>query len=157
MKSLRTAVLCAGIALCSLGSFAQEKTPPVNEPDLNKPKLFTGLPERIQLSTDEISNLFGNPLGRAATLRLADDNRFHFEGEVVSSASKYENKIQSVVIRSTNFNGARLHISKVVGSDGIVKYRGRIISLAHGDLYELENQNDQYVLVKKNYYDLVNE
>lgn len=157
MKSLRTAVLCAGIALCSLGSFAQENKAPVNEPDLNKPKLFTGLPERVQLSTDEISNLFGNPLGRATTLRLTEDSRFQFEGEVISSASKYDNKLQSVVIRSTNFNGARLTISRVVGSDGIVKYRGRIISFTHGDVYELENQNGQYILVKKNYYDLVNE
>lgn len=157
MKSLRTSVLCAGIALCSLGSFAQENKAPVNEPDLNKPRLFTGLPERIQLSADDISNLFGNPLGRAATLKLTDDNRFQFEGEVISSSSKYENRIQSVVIRSTNFNGANLTLSKITGSDGSVKYRGRIISFAHGDLYELENQNGQYVLVKKNFYDLINE
>lgn len=157
MKSLRTAVLCAGIALCSISSFAQEKTAPVNEPNLNKPRLFSNLPERIQLSAEDISGLFSNPVGRSTQLRLSADQPLQFEGAVVSSASMDDNRIQTVVVRSTNYNGANLTISRVLGSDGQVRYRGRIISFAHGDLFELENQGGQYVLVKKNFHDLVNE
>ncbi|MBM3417054.1 MAG: hypothetical protein FJY20_11585 [Bacteroidetes bacterium] len=156
MKNLRTAVLCAGFAVCSLGSFAQEKTPPVNEPDYNKPRLFDGLPARIQLNADAISSLFATPMGRAASISLSEDNRFQFQGEVVSSGAKSQ-QVQSMVIRSTNFNGASFSISRITQADGTISYKGRIISFRHGDLYELENQNGQYVLVKKNFYDLVNE
>jgi hypothetical protein len=157
MKNLRTAVLCAGLALCSLGSYAQDKPAPVNEPDYNKPKLFTGLPDQVELNTEDLSNLFNAPLGRGTSLRLTDDNQFRFEGEVVSSGSKYQNNLQSMVIRSTNFNGANLTVSRVTNADGSVVYRGRIISLAHGDLYELQQRDGRYLLVKRNYYDLVNE
>lgn len=157
MKNLRTAVLCAGLALCSLGSYAQEKPALVNEPDYNKPKLFTGLPDQVQLNTEDLGNLFNAQLGRGTSLQLSDDNQFRFEGEVVSSGSKYQNTLQSVVIRSTNFNGANLTVSRVTNADGSVVYRGRIISWAHGDLYELQQRDGKYLLVKRNFYDLVNE
>ncbi len=157
MKSLRTSVLCASIALCSLGSFAQEKPVPVNEPDYNKPKLFTGLPDQVQINSDDLNNLFSTPLGRGTSLRFTDDTQLRFEGEVVSSGSKYGNSLQTVVVRSSNFNGANLTLSKVTQSDGSVVYRGRIISLSHGDLYELQQRDGRYVFVKRNFYDLVNE
>lgn len=157
MKSLRTTVLCVSIALCSLGSYAQDKPAPVNEPDYNKPKLFDGLPASIRLNADDISGLFSTALGKAATLQLTDDSRFRFEGEVVSSANQPGNSTQSMVIRSTNYNGATFTISKTTAANGTVSYRGRIISFKHGDLFELQSQNGQYLLVKRNYYDLVNE
>ncbi len=157
MKSLRTSVLCACFALSSLGSFAQEKTVPVNEPDYNKPRLFAGLPDQVQLNSDDLGNLFNTPLGRGASLRLADDTQLRFEGEVVSSGSKYENSLQTIVVRSTNYNGANLTLSKVIQPDGSVVYRGRIISLKHGDLFELQQRDGRYMFVKRNFYDLVNE
>lgn len=156
MKNLRTAVLCAGLALCSLGSYAQGK-PVVNEPDYNKPKLFSHLPARIPVNTVELESLFQNAVGKATSLEVADDVQFRFEGEVVSAGSKYQNTLQSMVIRSTNFNGANFNISRITNADGTITYRGRIISFNHGDLFELQNQNGQYALVKKNFYDLINE
>ncbi|HUR64821.1 MAG TPA: hypothetical protein VMZ03_00600 [Chitinophagaceae bacterium] len=154
MKNLRTAVLCAGIALCSLGSYAQG-TVPVNEPDYNKPKLFSQLPDKIQVNTADLASLFNTSVGKATNLAFADDTHLQFEGEVISSGN--QNTLQSMVIRSTNFNGARFTLSRITNPDGSVTYRGRIISFKHGDLLELQNQNGQYVLVKKNFYDLVNE
>ena len=156
MKSLRTAVLCAGLALCTLGSYAQEK-PPVNEPDYNKPKLFSQLPERVQLNTADLAGLFNTGVGKATKLSLSDATQLQFEGEVISSGSQNQNTLQSMVIRSTNFNGARFTISRITNPDGSIIYRGRIISFKHGDLLELQNLNGQYTLVKKNFYDLVNE
>ncbi len=157
MKSLRTSVLCAVMALTAMGSSAQEKTNvPINEPDYNKPKLFTNLPEKIQLSTDAIGNLFTTTLGRSASITLTDDTQLRFDGEVVSSGYKSP-QVQTVVIRSTNYNGATFSLTRITNSDGSVTYRGRIISFKHGDLFELEYQQGQYVLVKKNFYDLVNE
>lgn len=158
MKNLRTTVLCAVLALSATGSFAQEKNKavPVNEPDYNRPKLFAGLPDKIQVSAETLGSLFNTALGRSASITVSEESHFQFNGEVISSGIKSQN-VQSVVIRSTNYNGAVFSVSKTNNADGTVSYRGRIISFKHGDFYNLENQNGQYTLVKKNYYDLVNE
>ena len=157
MKNLRTLALCVTVSFYSLYSSAQSEKIPLNEPNYNKPKLFQNLPDNIPVSLDNISNLFGSPMGRSVSLNLSDRSTFQFEGDVVSSVSKYENTIQSVVIRSTNYNGARLNISRITDENGNISYTGRIISMQHGDVYELKKVNDEYMLVKRNFYDLINE
>jgi len=157
MKNLRTLALCVTVSFYSLCSSAQTEKIPLNEPNYNKPKLFENLPDNIPVSMDNISNLFGSPTGRSVSLNLSDRSTFQFEGDVVSSVSKYENTIQSVVIRSTNYNGARLNISRIIDENGNISYKGRIISMQHGDLYELKKVNDEYMLIKRKFYDLVNE
>lgn len=157
MKNLRTLALCVTVSFYSLCSSAQTEKIPLNEPNYNKPKLFQNLPDNIPVSMDNITNLFGSPTGRSVSLNLSDRSPFQFEGDVVSSVSKYENTIQSVVIRSTNYNGARLTISRLTDENGNISYTGRIISMQHGDLYELKKINDEYMLVKRNFYDLINE
>lgn len=156
MKNLRTAVLCAGIVCLSCTSFAQEHQAPLNEPNRNKPRLFTQLPDRIDLRTDAISDLFNAPVGQPASFSLADDNRSQFQGDVISAGMASSN-VQRLVIRSTNFPGATFSVSKITQDDGSVVYRGRIISFSHGDVFILENKEGRYQLVKKNFYDLVNE
>lgn len=157
MKNYRTIILFAGFVLVSMFSIGQENKIPINEPDYNKPKLFAGFPDKIVLSAAHINEMLDAPLGRNTSFRLSVDNDLQFQGEVVSTASKYNNTIQSVVIRSNSFEGARFTLSKITGTDGSIRYSGRIISFKHGDLYELENKDGQLVLVKKNYYELVNE
>jgi hypothetical protein len=158
MKNLRTIAACLSITLYSLCSSAQTgNTVPVNEPNYNKTKLFQGLPEKIQVSMDNISSLFSEQVGRSVSLNLSGDESFRFNGDVVSVVSKYENTIQSVVVRSTNYSGARLIVSKITDANGNISYTGRIISMQHGDLYELKNVNNQFVLEKRKFHDLVNE
>lgn len=156
MKNLRTYVLCAGIVLCSTASFAQANTAPVNQPDLNKPKLFAGLPEKLDLNTDVINGLFSTPVGQPASIGFTNDNRVQFQGNVIAAGASAA-QVQNLVIRSTNFNGATFSISRITQNDGTVVYKGRIISFAHGDLFILENRDGRYSLIKKNFYDLVNE
>lgn len=157
MKNFRTTLLCAGFALCSLGSLAQNKTIPLNEPDRNKPKLFANMPDKIPVSATELNELFTTQVGRSANLNPSSSLQAKFEGEVISVSDQSVEGLQSIVIRSTNFNGARLSFSKTTHADGTVTYTGRIISFQHGDLYELQTQQGQLVLVKRNFYDLVNE
>lgn len=158
MKNLRTHAVCVCMSLMSICSFAQKETnPPVNEPDYNKPRLFDNLPEKIAVNIDAVSTLFNKAIGASVDLGLSATSQFQFDGEVVSRASKFNDKLQSVVVRSSNFNGAGLTISKIIADDGSVIYRGRIISLKHGDLFELQKEDNGYVLVKKNFYDLINE
>ncbi|HMK24441.1 MAG TPA: hypothetical protein VK483_00325 [Chitinophagaceae bacterium] len=158
MKNLRIPVLCACITLCSLFSAAQDQKFIANEPNHNKPRLFDNLPEVIPVSIENLNSLVNTRTGTIISTTLSSDARTApFEGNVVSSVSKYENKVQTVVIKSTNYNGATLYISKVITDDGTTKYNGRLMSFQHGDLYVLQQKDAGFVLVKKNYYDVINE
>jgi hypothetical protein len=138
------------------GIASAQKNIPINEPDQNKPKLFTNLPDRIPVDISNLENLMKVETGKEVSLKSRDNNLQGFSGKVASIVNKYNN-INSVVIRCSNFNGAILTLSSSTKSDGTVKFTGRIISFGHGDLYELQNENNQYILVKKNFYDLINE
>jgi hypothetical protein len=157
MKNLRTSVLFVCVMLSCLCSFAQTAKIPVNEPNLNKPKLFKNLPDFIPVDIDNLKALLGSPTGRNITTNLSVDQPVEFKGQVVSTSNKYDNSIVSVVIRSSNFEGARLTVSMVSNTDGTIRYTGRLMSFEHGDLYELQTLENRLYLVKRNFYDLVNE
>ena len=147
--------ICLSLLLICASASAQERIP-VNEPNLNKPKLFDNLPDQIPVHILDLQSLVNAETGKEVSLTLEKNTSKGFNGKVVSAATKYNN-IRSVVIRSSNFNGALFTLSSSILANGTVKFTGRIISFRHGDLYELQNQNDQYILIKKNFYDLINE
>ncbi|HEY6502502.1 MAG TPA: hypothetical protein VIZ28_00885 [Chitinophagaceae bacterium] len=156
MKNLYLPGICLSLLLICASAPAQEKIP-VNEPDLNKPKLFSNLPDKIPVNILDLQGLVNTETGKEVSLMLEKNTSTGFTGKVVSAASKYNNNIRSVVIRSSNFNGATLTLSSSILANGTVKITGRIISPQHGDLYELQKLNDEYMFIKKNYYDLINE
>jgi hypothetical protein len=159
MKNPRTYVLCACITLCSLFSAAQGQKFVLNEPDYNKPHLFDNLPEMIPVSVDNLNSLVNSKPGASINTTFSNDvNSVSFEGKVVSAVSKYEDKVQTVMIKSTNYNGASLYISKVITDDGTIKYNGRLMgSFQNGDQYVLQQKDGGFALVKKNFYDVINE
>lgn len=158
MKNLRTTVICACMTVCSLYSAGQDQKIIVNEPNYNKPRLFDNLPEVIPVSIDNLNGLVNSKAGVNINTSFSTDTRtVPFEGNVVSSVSKYDDKVQTVVIKSTNYSGATLYISKVITGDGTIKYNGRLMSFQHGDLYVLQQKDGGFVLVKKNFYDVINE
>ena len=157
MRNLSIASLGICCMLCCLWSSSQITHPsgkiPLNEPDNNKPKLFADLPDQIQFNPKDLSNLFALKVGESVHVPISGE--FTFSGQVVSKAE--EAKSSSVVIRSTNRVGARLVFTKVIDLDNSTKYIGRIISLQHGDSYEIVSENNQYYFKKKGLYDLMNE
>ena len=155
MKYLQLAGLCLFLSFVCATTSAQNSIP-VNEPDQNKPKLFTNLPDRIPVDISNLLSLMNVETRKEVILKLGPNNIQGFSGKVISANNAYHD-IRSVVIRSSNFNGATLTLSSSIQPNGTVKFTGRIISFQHGDLYELQNQNDQYILIKKNFYDLINE
>jgi hypothetical protein len=159
MKNLRTVVACICLVLCGSVATAQSNDhAPLNQPDPNKPKLFNGLPDRIPVSADYLNSLFDSPAGRNVTvLTSADRSTSSIEGRVISSESKYNDALKSVVIRSTNFNGAHFTVSRYTDAEGLVSYTGRIISMQHGDAYDLKTESGNLVLVKRKFQSLVNE
>lgn len=153
MKNLRTALLCACISLYSLVVSAQPAVIPINEPDQHKPKLFSTLPENIAIDPENLAGILQSDRGSQVTLQLGE--AMLFKGQVVSVARQDQN-LTSIVIRSTNFPGARFTFSRIV-NEGKTVYAGRIMSMEHGDVYELQQKEGIYTLVKKNFYDLINE
>lgn len=158
MKNLRTFLVCLSIIVTGTCAQAQSSTDrvPLNEPNPNKPLLFASLPDNIPVRTEQFAAVLD--LESGAPVNFTIGTALRLQGQVVSTASKYNNTIQSVVIKSTNYDGARLTITRVVNpQDNSVRFTGRIISNAYGDLYELQNKDGAYSFVKRGFYELVNE
>jgi len=152
MKTLQYGSLLLICTLASMISFSQAI--PINEPDYNKAKLFQDLPDRLSLQVTSLQNLLNLQIGQAVNFQLTENAEL--EGTVVSSTIKY-NAIQSIIIRLTNRAGANFSFSKITQPDNSIKFIGRIFSPQHSDGFELSLENGQYFLVKKNFYDMVNE
>ena len=153
MKNLVKGILCLSVFFA--GSNLNAQNPRVREPDMNRPSLFQNLPEKITCRINDLSSLLQSEVGTTVSFTFAQNTSF--QGVVSSVATKFENTLQSVVIRSTNFPGAALSFSKLIKEDGTISYIGRIISFQHGDAYEITMENGQYFFIKKGFYDLVNE
>jgi hypothetical protein len=153
MKNLAKGIICLSLFFICLQSSAQ--TPPVREPDMNRPSLFQNLPDKITCRISDLTALLESEVGKPVSFSFATN--LNFQGVVSSVASKFDNTLLSVVIRSTNFPGAALSFSRITKEDGTFSFVGRIISFQHGDAYEISLENGQYYFVKKGFYDLVNE
>jgi hypothetical protein len=157
MKNLSIAVLGMCCMLCNLCSSGQVSNVPIkvplNEPDYNKPKLFADLPDRVNFNPGNLSNLFDLQVGQSANIPVSPG--VNFSGQVVSKSDDL--KSASVVVRLTNRLGARFVFTKITDSDNTIKYIGRIISLQHGDSYEIVSENNQYYFKKQGLYDLIAE
>lgn len=152
MKNLVKGIACLTVFFVCIDMNAQ--TPPVREPDMNRPTLFQNLPEKISCRISDLTALLQSETGK--TVSFFFTNTINFQG-VVSSVASINNSLQSIVIRSTTFPGAALSFAKITKEDGAISYAGRIISFLHGDAYEINKENGQYFFVKKGFYDLVNE
>ncbi len=157
MKNLRTISLCVCISLVSLTAVSQNDVPSLNQTDYNKPKLFQAFPEQIIMDAAVVNNILAGSVGTPVDLNIAEGTSFRFAGNIVSASVKNNDKLISVVVRSTNFNGAILAISKIIHDNGTVSYKGRIISRTHDDVYELQDLNGRFVFVKRKYHEIINE
>ena len=159
MKILKKGALCALLSLLYVGAMAQrpvhEKSIPINEPDYRKPKLFEDLPETISLNVDQLQTLLDAEIGKNVSFPMVKG--VTYQGTVISKSNALDAATKSVVIKCTNRRGATFTFSRVLGADGEVTYRGRIISFNNIDAFELAQQNGQYILQKKSLYDLYNE
>jgi hypothetical protein len=154
MKALKTIVITAFFGLGYFSPAAQEKIP-INEPNYNKPKLFEDLPQKMNVAISDMEPLFDLSVGTPVMAKLTKS--FPFKGTVVSKSGSSESPVRSVIIKSTTRKDAVLTFTKIKNQDGSFIYRGRIISKESIDAYEMVKENDQYVLEKKNYYEMVRE
>lgn len=156
MKNLiRGAFLFIGVCFFLVLSAQDAKTLPVREPDLTRPSLFQQLPSRIACSVTTLESLVQSGQDQRVARNLGAG--MDFRGVVTSTSPSGDSTMRTVAIRSTNFNGALLHIARITAADGSVRYTGRIISLQHQDAYELVQEKNEFFFIKKGFYDLINE
>lgn len=161
MSYLKTTFIV--LALCCVGIIAnaQDNTTfiPVNEPDANMPKLFNTLPGQIPVSINNFNAAASGRKTKDAAVQLVAGKKMPiaFNGTVVSTTSKYDGAIETTIIRLTEYEGATLTLSTLTDKDGNKTYTGRIISMKHGDVYELQKINDEYQFVKKDFNLFVHE
>jgi hypothetical protein len=170
MKNSSTAVLCLYFVLSAFVSRGQNQKIPLNEPDYNKPKIFQNLPDSIPVDAATLSNLF--TVSKGQTVAPSFTNRstsasFQLRGEVISKSDNTPLNVQSraashaaissMILKLSDYNGANFTISRITNPDGTAQYTGRIINFKSGDLFVLQTVNGKLMLVKKDYYALVNE
>jgi hypothetical protein len=154
MKLLKHGILCLFVfSICAIAS-AQKIVSP-NQSATIKPRLFKEAPDRLPVTASKFTSLLALKKGQPASISLSD--KFIFKGTVTSSVRKYNDAIESTVIKSDDYPDATFTVSKIKKSDGTVVYRGRIVSFKHGDCFELKNENGQYILIKRNFEDMVND
>ena len=98
-------------------------------------KLFDAIPEKIQFEKKLIEGVFNMNAGSAVDIRFSQN--FRITGIIKSNQKIYDN-LQTVVIESTNYNKAKLFISKTIDEDKSIKFVGRIISRASQDGFEIK-------------------
>jgi hypothetical protein len=157
MKFLKTGAMGVLLSLCMLQAAAQQHTKklPISQYDYNKPKLFKDLPDRIKAPLKDFDHIFDLEIGNQVDLSF--DSNFKFLGTVISKAEDPTANVKNIVIKSTNRVGATLALSRIINGDNTLSYTGSIMSLQHGDAYEIAHDNGSYFLVKKGLYDLIEE
>ena len=155
MKILKTTLLAASLAFCFAGANAQNSPSLLNEPDHNKPKIFSDLPTKMLVPISQLESLLSLPVGAQVSKQVT--TQFALIGKVVSKSTPGNNAFQSVVVNSTTRNGATFAFSRRTQPDGSVIYTGRMLSRQAGDVLVLHKEGDKYYFSKQGLYDLVNE
>lgn len=146
MKNLvKTGMMCLVLTMCLIKSPAQTNS--FKQSQSNKQQLFKHLPERVNTQISNLTALFNQPVGKTISITVSND--FVFEGQVISAVSKFNNDLQSVVVKSTSHAGARLTFSKSKNEDGTFNYIGRIISPEHADCLVIVKEKGQYYFQKQ--------
>jgi hypothetical protein len=152
MKNLQKGTIFFLLLLSPVIIFAQENNL-IQEPDYNKPKLFADVAAKFAVDVNALETLLEVPVGQNVNAFLT--RNFSLQGVVVSKSDPADLNVKSVVIRSTNRNGATMTFTKVRDENGQSSFIGRIVSYKNGDAFELNKEENGYVLVKKNLYDLL--
>ena len=153
MNILKTITLSVALTIGYLSSSAQSNSIPINEPNYNKPRLFADLPQRMNLKVSDLETLFSLSVGSGINTMVSE--QFRLQGTIVSKSE--DASVKSVVIRSSNRPGANFTFTRTTNADGSFNYIGRMISMQHGDAYEVIKHNGAYVLNKIGLYDLFSE
>lgn len=137
MKKLKNATLSLLFVMSCTAAMSQNAA---------KKELFGAFSQVISCDVQLLAKTFNFKEGQPVNLQLASN--FNFSGKVISNVQKYPN-LQSVVIRSDNFEDALFMISKQIMEDHSIAYVGRILCKDKADGYKIaRDEKGNYQLVK---------
>lgn len=128
-------------------SLGVAQNPPVNEPVNNLPKIFFGLSDSIKIEMSAFTNLFLKKGGESVVINLG--NELVFDGTVQDNYTSYDNKLQTVTIKTILPYPLLITFSKVQIADDKIIYRSLITGRSIGDYIELILDKGQYKFIKK--------
>jgi hypothetical protein len=111
----------------------------------NKPHLFAHLPNNIQISTNQLEQLFTKIVGNKTNMPIQAG--FSIDGTVIVNQTKF-GTLQTVAIKLTQYNNIVFTISKRITANNSVVYTGHLFNRLYADGFELKNNNNNYQLVK---------
>ena len=155
MKNLFAFALGFVLFACTSSALAQNTKDHLNEPAKKTARIFTDLPEKMNLRVNDLESLFSFSLGQQILVKASDE--FVLEGTVVSVSDARDRSVQSVVVRSSSRPGAIFTFSIYFAPDGITYFDGRMMSRDHADAFQIVGENGQYFLKKKEYADMIDE
>jgi hypothetical protein len=145
---IKEPVLYSGLLLCLVLGFSarSQVTPQVRQTPVPKSALFTNLPQKSNINSTWIERVFASPVNASISFPLSA--REVFKGVVLEKVRKNEH-VETINVRSSNYAGSLLTISKIVRDDRAVSYIGRIISMNHSDALVLKQENGQLYFNKE--------
>lgn len=138
--------LWGSIACMLLCAKANCQSAPLNQHPVEKPLLFSQLPEKIACSSASLQNIFTAALNSPMSFALG--NQLKIEGTVIAKTAVTPGQL-SMNIRCSNFQNALLNISRITQTDGSYFYTGRIVNLQYGDILLLWEENGQYAFIRQ--------
>lgn len=108
--------------------------------------VFEHQPSTIALPEHKLSKAMLLARGDQAVLELADG--FTFSGEVISNEQVYSN-LQTLIVRTTEFNNAVMQISRQTQQDGSILFAAHIFANRSTDGFQLKRANDGIYLLQK--------
>jgi len=132
--------------LTALNANCQQAVLPLNQHPPEKALLFNQLPEKISCQENALQNIFSASLNNNLSVSLSP--QLKIEGTVLAKVAVTPDQL-SINIRCTNFQNALLNISRITKADGSFSYIGRMVSLQHGDVLLLWEQDGQYTFIRQ--------
>jgi hypothetical protein len=118
-----------------------------------KPSYYANKPAEIAITTTPLQETLQKQVGNTVTIQLSND--FVFNGTVVRSQQRGAN-VQTVHVKSTEFNGNVLMINKISNADNTKTiFTGRILNADAADGYEIVNEGGSYKMKKFNTADIL--
>ena len=138
--------LWGSIACMLLAAAAHCQQAPLNQHPVEKPLLFNNLPEKISCTASALQNIFAAASNSSISISLG--GQLKIEGTVIAKVAVTKEQL-SINVRCSNYQDALLNISRITETDGSFSYIGRIVSLRHGDVLLLWQENGQYSFIRQ--------
>lgn len=115
-------------------------------------KMLDAVPERVSFHQKIVEEIFHLNAGSSVDIRFNESLRI--TGIIKSNEKVYDN-LQTIVIECTNYNKARLFVSRSIDENNQIKYTGRMLGRGYQDGFELRSDKTGNSITKINIKEMI--